>query len=439
MAGGHRKLSPSGAHRWMNCPASVNFIGDESSTTNMAAMKGTAAHKIVELMVTGNEQDASKYSGYTLLVHEPGEHETEAYPPGVAALDPDTPRPGWFMFICDDEMVYGVQVTIDEVERQKASLYKPEVFAETFLDGSWLDDRLGGTADVRLAEPFGRVVLVDHKNGYILVEVKDNEQLLNYAVLVLREHPDAEEIEIIISQPNAPHIDGPVRSAVYTRDEIKLFEIRMKEAAEAVDKPNAPFRAGDWCTFCPAAHRCKENEDAVMREALSEFEGEDEPPVDGVNTAANLPSGLEELARVARWVPVLQARAANIMAAVQRELENDHKVPGFKLVMSEGHRKIPDEQMMDCANELVEAGAPNEAIWTDPELKSPAQLEKVIKGRGKAIKVTRDAVKEVVAKYARKPPGKITVATDDDPREAVDPVQAAADEFAEDDGGDFDP
>lgn len=53
--------------------------------------------------------------------------------------------------------------------------------------------------------------------------------------------------------------------------------------------------------------------------------------------------------------------------------------------------------------------------------------------------MTRDAVKEVVAKYARKPPGKITVATDDDPREAVDPVQAAADEFAEDDGGDFDP
>lgn len=437
----HAKLSPSAAHRWMNCPGSIALIGDESSTSGMAAMKGTAAHKVIEMMIQGDIHDASEFAGYTILVEKDSDG-IEVFKPGVPALSPDTPRPGWYMFIVDENMVSGVQVTIDEVDRQRERLFSPEVFPETYLDMSWLDPRFGGTADVRLVEPFGEAVLVDHKNGYMLVEAKDNEQLLNYAVGVLHEHPDAEGVRVIISQPNAPHIDGVVREEYYTRDEIKMFEIRMKEAADAIDKPNAPRRAGEWCTFCPAKSRCPEIDSVLLEEAQIEFaeDAPDEAPiVDTVDTT--------DLARRAKWVPIMNAVAAQLMGDIQRELENGNDVPGWKLVEGRAQRKIvlgakvtirePDpaiegdegdvrdiKNLVDVAQVFVDAGVDNDALWTEPTLKSPAQLEKL--GVGKE---QRKEVKRLVSLLAAKGRGRITIAENHDPREAVTSLENAVDEF----------
>ena len=49
-ARGHSRLSPSGAHRWMLCPASVPFqkkLGIISESSEYAA-EGTAVHEIIE-------------------------------------------------------------------------------------------------------------------------------------------------------------------------------------------------------------------------------------------------------------------------------------------------------------------------------------------------------------------------------------------------------
>src|ERR1035437_1684079 len=132
---GHAKLSPSASHRWMNCPGSVALIGDESSTTNQAAMLGTAAHKLVEVMIIAGAEDASEYAGGMMLVCAAGNEETEHYATGVAALDPEHARPGWFMFPIEEKMVKGVQQTIDEVGRIKESRYKPEVYSEVYQIG----------------------------------------------------------------------------------------------------------------------------------------------------------------------------------------------------------------------------------------------------------------------------------------------------------------
>ena len=47
---GHSRLSPSGAHRWIRCPASVPFqkkLGIISESSEYAA-EGTAVHEIIE-------------------------------------------------------------------------------------------------------------------------------------------------------------------------------------------------------------------------------------------------------------------------------------------------------------------------------------------------------------------------------------------------------
>lgn len=430
---GHAKLSPSASHRWMNCPGSVRLIGDESSTTNQAAMLGTAAHKLIEIMIQHDHHDASIYAGSTFLVKADGDEETEYYPPGEPALDPEHARPGWFMFMADEKMIDGVQMTISEVDRLKAEMCEgTEVFSERFLDMTWLDSRLGGTADVTLVEPFGKAHLVDHKNGFILVEAKDNDQLKQYAVGIAHEHPDCEEVTVTISQPNSPHKEGLIRSETFTIDELKLYEIRMKEAAEDTSKPNAPLRAGDWCLWCPAKTRCDAYDAMLLEEAQADF-NEDEPPVQ-----LALPQSTAELAHKSKWVPVIEAWCNNIKADIQRELENGNAVGegdnAWKLVRGKSKRRLisPDDTKRrlttnDLTEEETFIGLDESELYVEPKMKTPAQLEKL--GVGKA---QRKAIKDAIKTLAFMPNGKLTIAQAHDPREAISALDDAQNEFADD-------
>jgi hypothetical protein len=436
----------------MNCPGSVRLIGDESSTSTMAAMKGTAAHKLLETMIIADQHDVREYAGYVILVPgdeveekpDGGYHEAEIYAPDQPALDPDKPRPGWFMFVVDEEMVNGVQVTLDEVDRLRAEMWNVKVYPERYIDMTWLDSRFGGTADVTLVEGEGDddflgidedfegwIHLVDHKNGWILVDHKDNEQLLNYAVGLLHLHPKAKGVRVTISQPNAPHVEGPVRTAEYTRAEIEAFAKKMKAAALATDKPNAPLRAGDWCTFCPAKTRCKEFDDAALSEAKGEFDDPDEVPDN-----LPVPEDVSDLVAKARWVPLIQTWCYEIMTAIQRELEAGKEVPGYKLVRGRANRiwsaGYTPQMIID---KIKEAGfdIDEKLFWTEPELKSPAQIEKLgPKGRTKAIQAEKQRYLAVLKDLWFKPDGKISVAEDTDPREALGAFSDATNEFTDD-------
>jgi len=420
----HAKLSPSSAERWINCAGSVALVGDESSAAGMPAMMGTAAHKVVETMIAQRETDAREYLGCIVLVHGPGTEDSIIY----TSDDPEAMkrRPDWFAFPVNEDMVNGVQTMIDEVERVVADLFHPEIYTERFLDMSWLDPRLGGTADVSAVEPFGWVHLFDYKNGYVVVEVKDNPQMKNYGVGLLHEHPDAEGVVVHLVQPNAPHEEGVIRSETYTRDELKLFEIQLKEAADATSVPNAPLRAGSWCTWCPAKIRCPEFEAAMEREAVMEFS--DDPPEPAL--ALPVPVDNTELARKAAWIPVFDQWGRDIEGAIQHALEHGETVPGKKLVLKKANRrwlqdaKVVEDKIVDGADIAASE------LYTDPKLKSPAKIEKL------GDKAQRKIIKKLVGELSGKPNTGYTVANENDPREAVDAVSLAAMEFMDEDDSD---
>lgn len=433
----HAALSPSAAHRWMNCPGSVALIGDERSSANHAALTGTAAHKVIERMISNEETEAQEYFERTILVHIPGEEETKLFPRGA-----DFPKDeGWSAHVVDEKMVNGVQMMIDEVERVKLTLDHPQVIGERYLDMSWLDPRFGGTADVTVVEAFGWAHLLDYKNGYIVVEVIDNEQLKSYAVGILHEHPDCDGVRITIVQPNAPHEEGAIRTVEYTRDEIKEFEAQMVHAANATDAPNAPRRAGDWCTFCPGKDRCPEFEAGIAQSAAEDFgfAPEDGPTPDTIAVAFSGEMKIDEtafeaLAAKRKMLPMVNSWCKAIDLAVKNALMNGNAVPGSKLVEGKSNRKWREDEATTLRLLSNGLGSTNfkeniePHLYTDPKLKGPAQVEKL-----GTDKDARKATKALVGTLTVKPPGRLTVADEHDPRPAVDPSVAAVQDFADDD------
>ena len=434
--GHHARLSPSSASRWMNCPGSIRLIGDTPSTAGPAAMMGTAAHKVIEFMLQNGKTDASEFQGYIVQVHGPGTEESLIFAPGdPLAL---SEKPGWFAFPVNDQMVNGVQTMIDEVERVRGDMMEPTLYTERFLDMSWLDDRLGGTADVTLVDVFDDWIhLFDYKNGRVIVEVVDNEQMGNYAVGLLHEHPDKAGVVVHLVQPNASHEDGVVREAMYTALELRAFEEKLKEAADATSKPNAPLRAGEWCVYCPAKESCKAFAALALEEAGADFanEPDDLLPVPELTTEwTERPEHYLEgdeyraaLARKARWIPMLDQWAREIHRRIQIELCNRNKVGDWKLVRGRANRVYsPDEvTAQDVLNNKW--GIPDDYLFEAPKMKSPAQLEKTkVPGKDKKLMQT------IVASIARKPEGKLAIAPGSDARPAVDPVSVAAADFAAD-------
>jgi hypothetical protein len=426
----------------MNCAGSVAKIGDEPSTAGMPAMMGTAAHKVIEVMLQDGKTDATEFQGSIVHVVKAGDEPSMIFAPGdPMAL---SEKPGWFAFPVNDEMVYGVQTMIDEVERVRGELAEPILYTERYLDGSWLDSRLGGTADVTLIEEIPMWIhLFDYKNGRVIVEVTD-EQMKNYAVFLLHEYPGALGVVVHLIQPNAQHEEGVVREVTYTADELKLFELQMKEAADATGVPNAPLRAGDWCIYCPAKTYCEAFAELAKNEAYADFA--DDPPEDGLPVptlvASEDESKLEDyidgdvyreaLLRKVRWVPVLDQWAKDIHARIQAELLNGKKVGDWKLVRGKSNRAwSPDETTAQTVFNS-KWGIPDEFLFNAPKMKSPAQIEKT------AIpNKTKKAVKDIVASLAKKPLGKVAIAPGKDAREAIDAGLVGVDDFAADPAEDF--
>jgi hypothetical protein len=408
----------------MNCPGSPALIGDESSPPGDPAMKGTAAHRVVEVMVSTKRTEARKYLGKWVHVPE-GDGEARI----VDSENAIVKKPGWRAFPIDEDMVYGVQIMVDEVERVKATLFMPEVFTERYLDMSWLDPRLGGTADISLIEPLGHGHLFDYKNGYVVVEVKGNPQMKQYCVGLLHEHPDIEGITVHLVQPNAQHEDGIIREITYTCDEIKLFEIEMKRAADATSAPNAPRRAGDWCMWCPAKTRCPEFDALAQEQAGMDFRDDPYEAISGVT--GGIIAGVDNatLAQKARWIPLFDQWAREIKGEMFSRMMNGQEMPGHKLVQTKKHRQWieSNDNVAKALANFIDA----DALYIPPELKSPAQVEKL--GDSKEA---RKSVKKLVGGLAAAPPGDVVVALANDTRDEVDPTTATGADFADDPMGD---
>jgi hypothetical protein len=276
---------------------------------------------------------------------------------------------------------------LDEVDPDKEMFYEVETRVGF---GDLLPGVFGSTDFVgRLGD---KAVVLDWKFGDgVVVTAEENEQLMFYAAAAMRTtalqwaFDGATEIECIIVQPPI------IRRWTTTPERIKQFEHQLVKAVKAAQDPEARLKAGDHCRWCAAKPVCPQMTGEVERAALVKIKEID---------AATLGQYLAKADVLEDWITDLRALAFQL-------LEKNIPVPGYKIVQKQARRQWTDETKAIAA--LHDMGVPRGELFSPEEIRSPAQIEKVLKKRKLAL--PDDLVKSVSSGT--------TLASEDDPRPAV--------------------
>lgn len=265
---GHSKLGASKAHRWFECPGSVALCATVvAPPASVHAARGTMAHDVAAKCLDRGE-DAELWVGNRFEIDE---HRMRFEQDDAAA----------------------VQVYLDAI-RADATAGPSDAPVRMIEQKFHLKDlhySLYGTADC--VQWFKRTKLLrvyDYKHGAgVAVDVKDNPQLLYYALGALLETgAPVKEVEIVVVQPRCPHPDGPVRRQRIPAIDLLEFRADLLDAVARTEDPNAPRNAGEWCMFCEVQAVCPEAK--TTRQIFA---------------AANRPSAKDEFTPVSGYADVL--------------------------------------------------------------------------------------------------------------------------------------
>jgi hypothetical protein len=427
MAGTHAKKSPSGAERFHACSGALALIAQlpdaQRSSAGRAAQLGTAAHALLEQCLTDREPPSVHLGRIIELV---GENEDAEFLRKGSKLP--AKKSGRIAFKVDQDMVENVGMAYDYCVNLLSQTYAAKIHLESKTNP--LPDRkdTSGTADVTIDDwPYCLHVL-DYKNGRMLVDHNDNEQLLAY--LLGRAHDfgwDYMEYKITVMQPNAWHEDGFIRTFTVTAEGLKAFEAKHRAACERADEAQDALdeviqglgetelwaetylKTGPHCLMCNAMAICPAYRKMLEEEARLAFA---EDPTETLSFAINDSS---RALAVIKWAPYMQALIKACNSYVYHSLVAGDKVPGLKLKRGRSVRVWKDDMTpAQIEKALVEEGylSANEIarLWSEPTLILGTQAEKLVPAKKR---------KDFSRAFLDKPEGRLVVTTEDDPAPGV--------------------
>lgn len=373
----HAKLSPSSAHRWMECPGSVRLSEGIERGSSVFADEGTAAHELAAHCLT-HGFDASRFTGQFI--------DIDAHTPATRFLPADNGSDR--VFEADDEMVESVQIYLDYAR----NLVEPgdEIDVEYRFDLQHIAEGMFGTGDCVIYKPgTGDLIVADFKYGRgVAVEPEQNPQLLLYGLGAVKRHGNRplRNVTLTIIQPRCAHPSGSIREWLTDSVDLMEHDVDIREAAARTEAPDAPLIAGDWCKFCPAAAICETNRDKVREIAGLQFAAEGSDPA--AMTAEVLAEALSDVEIVESW-------AKNVRRYAHDQALSGNPPPGWKLVEKRAIRKWKSES--EAAQWLVNKGVVEDDIF-ERVMHSPAQMERLVPGKNKEARAA--ALSIVVTKQS---------------------------------------
>ena len=366
----HAILSASSSKRWLNCTPSARLEQNFPNESSVYAEEGTAAHAL-------GEYKLRKY------LHERVRRPTSEF--DTDEMDANTD-------------IYAEYI-ISTVERIKETCPHPLVMVEERLDYSYLVPQGFGTGDcVIIAD--GTLYVMDYKNGKgVFVSCDHNPQMMLYAFGAYHAYGylySITKVSMTIIQPRL--------------ENISTFECSVEELldwAENYVRPRARLVKTEFLDLDSGVLADEQEE----TDATAAYDPDTTAPTfksPALLSKTDIEKMLPTLNRIESWIEA-------IFAYVSSEAIN-HGVcwDGYKVVEGRSKRQFLDPKAV--------AGAATKAGYTDiykTEMITLTEFEKLM-GKKK--------FQEVLGEYVVKPPGKLALVPDSDPRPAVD-LDTAADEF----------
>ncbi|OCA57281.1 hypothetical protein AA93_10805 [Xylella fastidiosa subsp. pauca 11399] len=353
----HAMLSPSSAHRWLHCPASVPLTRTCQDDASPFADEGTVAHTVAaDALRTGS--DASAYVGER--------HEINGRTWEVTA-----------------EMAASVQEYVDYVRAIAGVRLVEQPLHIASITG---EQGAQGTADVVILAG-DALTIVDLKYGKgVKVFAEGNEQLQLYALAALSEFgwvEDFQQVRLVIVQPRLGHADEWVR----TLPEMEDFKQRVKRSAtrcmEAIghytnvgELPSEYFGPAETpCRFCKAKASCPALATHVLTTVADDFVDLTQPVAPQLSHAALRTFDNTTLASLFGATALIESWCKSIRDRAAAELLSGQPVPGYKLVQGrQGPRRWVDETAAEDALIQMRIGV---AHLHDVSLISPTSAEKL--------------------------------------------------------------
>lgn len=392
----HAILSASSAHRWLHCTPSARLEQEEAQEECSAyAAEGTAAHALAELKLK------CRFGKIGLTEYE---EEYEAFK--------QNPEFGKyynkeFEEYVDDHVEYVVSVT-DELD---ATGTKYHIFFEVRVNFANVVPQGFGTADVLIVTE-DTIHVIDLKFGAgVPVSAVDNPQLRLYGMGALNLFPNTYLIKMTINQPRLASRDSETLTKQVLLD--WAFNYVRPRAEEAIKGEGILQASEDACRFCKLRGKCKERADSQLALAQKEFSIVDQK----ANLVQNLTE--EQISNILEIAPMFIDWFKDVQAYALGQLTRGVKIPGYKLVEGRSNRIITDETKVKEL--LLEVGFTEDEIMKPREMLGISKLEALV-GKKNFATLCKD--------YLIKPPGKLTLARDDDRRPELNTLALAASDFA---------
>lgn len=379
MAGKHALLSPSAAHRWMNCTAAPLLERDVEDKSSTFAEEGTLAHAYC----------AKKLKEFLGLAVD--EEKAE-----IAQLD------GQYHSGEMDEYTDTYKtIVLEKFNAARAKTKDAQLLVEVKLDFShYVPDAFGTSDAIIIAD--GVMEVIDFKYGKgVKVSAVENPQMMIYALgawdLFNFEY-DIRKVRMTIVQPRIDNLSE------FELDAADLINWAVDELQPKANEAYAggKQKPGNWCQFCKVKASCK----ALSSMCIEAQQANPDPRKISKEVMENT------------ILPLLSTFKTWLTGVEEYSLEqalNGVQYQGFKIVEGRSIRKITNPTaVMEL---LGKEGFSKESYIKPTELRSITDLEKLIGKKRFGV---------LCAEYINKPQGKPTLVPESDKRPAFN---QAADDF----------
>lgn len=381
----HALLSPSGASRWLTCTPSARLEAEMPESSSVYADEGTLAHDLVKLLLQNELRYITEADyKFELKFIKANELYTED-----------------MLSYCIDHTA----MVMSYVQQYGRACKRVRVFLETQFDLSEYIPESFGTADtIIVADNLLHVIDLKYGKG-VPVSAIDNSQMKVYALGAwsrLGDLFDSDTVKMTISQPRIEN-DSTYSMSI---DALLLWaknELRIKAAVAYAGE--GEFIVGDHCQFCRIKPTCRAFYNKQMEIAVHDFK---EPPL---LTPAEVADLLGRSAMIKGWITAVDEYA------LDQAVNKGVAWPGFKLVQGRSNRKYTDTGKV---YEVLIENKYDPGKIGEFKVFGITEMEK---------NITKPKFAELLTPYVTKPPGKLKLAPDTDPRPAHNSAAEAVNDF----------